>query len=267
MSRLKAALHDAVDDDELIGRRAELGGRHLDQHAARFGRGHAHLLAAELDAGRAGGAALVHAGGGVAHVDLDGLERHVELLRHDLADGDEQPVAHVHLAEEGRDGAVGVDGDVGGELVGRQRRLRALRERIVDAEQHVEADRRADRNDERAGAHQHRAAGQRRGLFHLGHDALPQPIIAAARLTALRMLTCVPQRHLRPSRALFDLGLGRLLLGREERGGRHDPAVDAVAALRHLLLDVGGLQRMRLLRRAEAGQRHDLGVADATTSA
>ena len=30
----------AVDHDELIGRRAELLGRHVEQHAARFGRGH-----------------------------------------------------------------------------------------------------------------------------------------------------------------------------------------------------------------------------------
>ena len=94
--------HRAVDDDELVSRRAELLGRHVQQHAARLGRGHAHLLAAELDAGRARCAALVHAGRGVAHVDLHGLERHVELFRHHLADGDEQAVAHVHLAEEGR---------------------------------------------------------------------------------------------------------------------------------------------------------------------
>ncbi len=135
MSRLNAALIAAVDDDELIGRRAELVGGHLEQHAARFGRGHAHLLAAELDAGRARGAALVHARRGVAHVDLDGLERHVELLGHHLADSDEQAVAHVHLAEEGRHGAVGVDGDVGRELLRRQRRLAALRERLPQAGQ------------------------------------------------------------------------------------------------------------------------------------
>ena len=129
------ALHDAVGDGERIGRQAELRRGHLDQDAARFGRGHAHLLAAELDAGGAGGAALVHAGGGVAHDHLDGLERHVEFFRHHLPDGDEQALAHVHLAEEGGDGAVGIDRDIGGELVGRQRRLgRALRERLADVE-------------------------------------------------------------------------------------------------------------------------------------
>src|SRR5262249_3632000 len=43
---------------------------------------------------------------------------------------------------------------------------------------------------------------------------------------------------------------------------RHDPAVDAVAALRYLLFDIGGLQRMGLLRRAEAGERHHPAIAD-----
>src|SRR5262245_20685448 len=59
-----------------------------------------------------------------------------------------------------------------------------------------------------------------------------------------------------------DLVLGRLLLLVEEGGGRHDPAVDAVATLRHLLLDIGLLDRVRLLGRAEAGERHYLAVAD-----
>ena len=50
-------------------------------------------------------------------IDRDGPERHVELFGDDLADGDMQAVAHVHLAEIGRDGAVGVHRDVGGQLV------------------------------------------------------------------------------------------------------------------------------------------------------
>src|SRR3954454_17663602 len=65
-----------------------------------------------------------------------------------------------------------------------------------------------------------------------------------------------------PGQRILDLGLGRLLLLVEQRGGRHDPAVDAVAALRHLLFDVGGLDWMRLLGRAEAGEGDDLAVAD-----
>src|SRR5262249_54045179 len=61
---------------------------------------------------------------------------------------------------------------------------------------------------------------------------------------------------------LLDLRVGRLLVLIEERGRRHDPAVDAVAALRHLLLDIGLLDGVRLLRRAEAGEGDDLAAAD-----
>src|SRR5712692_921457 len=36
-----------------------------------------------------------------------------------------------------------------------------------------------------------------------------------------------------------DLALARLLVVAQERRRRHDPAIDAVAALRHLLFDIG----------------------------
>src|SRR5262245_46363608 len=62
--------------------------------------------------------------------------------------------------------------------------------------------------------------------------------------------------------SVLDLGVGRLLVAIEQRRRGHDPAVDAVAALRHLLLDIGLLQRMRLFRRSEAGERDDLGPTD-----
>ncbi len=153
--------------------------------------------------------------GGVAHDDLDGLERHVEFLGHDLADGDVQAVAHVHLAEIGMHAAVGIDRDVGRQLIGGKRRLRSLRVSRVDRQHGVERHGSADRNDQRAAAEQHRAAGKRRRLFKFCHDALPQPIIVAARLTALRMLMCVPQRHLRPERAsLISASLGFFFFAR-----------------------------------------------------
>src|ERR1700751_2978617 len=61
---------------------------------------------------------------------------------------------------------------------------------------------------------------------------------------------------------VLDLRLGRLLVLIEERGRGHDPAIDAIAALRHLLFDVSRLHRMRLFRRAPAGERCDLAPAD-----
>src|ERR1700704_2626919 len=66
---------------------------------------------------------------------------------------------------------------------------------------------------------------------------------------------------LEPGKGVLDLGVRRLLLLIEQRCRSHDPAVDAVAALRNLLLDIGLLDRMRLFRRAEAGERHHLAGA------
>src|SRR5258706_12227225 len=63
---------------------------------------------------------------------------------------------------------------------------------------------------------------------------------------------------LEPGKRVPDLGVGRLRLLFQERRRGHDPAVDAVAALRHLLFDVCGLQRMRLFRRAQALERGHL---------
>ena len=206
----------AIIDRKFLGRHRQQPGRHLDQHAARFRRRHAHLLAAVLNAGGAGGAALVHRRAGVAHDHLDGLERNVEFLRHDLADGDVQPVPHIHLAEESRYAAVGIDRDVGRQLIGCQRRLGALRISRLDRQHSVERDGGADRYDQGAAAEQDRAAGEGRSLFKFCHGALPQPIIVAARLTALRMLMCVPQRHFKPeSASLISASLGFFLSRRK----------------------------------------------------
>ena len=203
LRRVARRMHYAVDDGELVGWQSKLLRRHFHQHAARFRRGDAHLPAAGLDAGRAGRAALVHAGAGVGHEHGDGLERHVELFRHDLADRDVETLAHVHLAEERGYRAVAADRDVGRKLFGHERRFGSLRESRVHAEHGIERDRRADRDHEGAAAGEHRTAGEGLRLLMLGHDRLPQPIIVAARLTARRMFMCVPQRHLIPSSAVL----------------------------------------------------------------
>src|SRR6476646_5799518 len=56
----------------------------------------------------------------------------------------------------------------------------------------------------------------------------------------------------------LDLRIRRLGIAIDQLGRRHDPAVDAVGALRDLLLEPGCLDRMRLLGRAEAGERGDI---------
>ncbi len=139
----------------------------------------------------------------------------VEFLGHHLADGDVQPMAHVHLAEKGRHAAVGVHRDVGRKLIGRERRLGALRVGLVDRQQGVERQAGADRDHQGAAAQQQRAAGERK-CFVLCHDRLPQPITAAARLTAFKMLTWVPQRHFKPeSASLISASVGFFLSRRK----------------------------------------------------
>ena len=148
LRRIARCVDDAMRHRQLIGGKAELFRRHLDQHAPRLGGGHAHLFAAFLDAGRTGRTALIDAGVGVADVQLDAGEWSIEFLRHDLPNGDRQPLSHVHFAEVGRDGAVGIDGDVGGELVGRERRFGGRG--ILGRANGLPCDRSADRDDKRA---------------------------------------------------------------------------------------------------------------------
>src|SRR6266516_3738564 len=61
---------------------------------------------------------------------------------------------------------------------------------------------------------------------------------------------------------LAHLLLGRLRNAVEDLLRGHDHAVDAIAALRRLLLDEGALQRMRVVDRAEPLDRGDVHLAD-----
>ena len=64
----------------------------------------------------------------ITHVDL--VEADVELFGDDLRHRDVEPLAHVHLAEEGLHAAVGQHGDPGIELGRHERRLASrLRQR------------------------------------------------------------------------------------------------------------------------------------------
>jgi hypothetical protein len=69
----------------------------------------------------AGGAALVARGRGIAHQHLDLVESDIELLGHDLRDRDVEPLAHVHLAEEGVHPTVGQHRDPRVELGGNKK--------------------------------------------------------------------------------------------------------------------------------------------------
>src|SRR5215471_2855604 len=84
----------------------------------------------------------------------------------------------------------------------------------------------------------------------------------------LGALDCAQDGNVRPAAALesrervAQLSVARLGVLLQVRGRGHDPAVDAIAALRHLLLDVRRLQRVGLLRRPQALQRCDLLACD-----
>src|SRR5262245_29908040 len=96
-------------------------------------------------------------------------------------------------------------------------------------------------------------------------------MISSSRHALLRTLDGAQDRHVGAATALeagkrvTQLGVARLRVLPEIRGGGHDPAIDAVAALRHLLGDVGRLQRVRLLGRAQPLDGGDALAATADT--
>src|SRR6185369_1469222 len=83
-------------------------------------------------------------------------------------------------------------------------------------------------------------------------------MIASSRHALLSTLDGAQDRNvgaaaaLEPRERIAQLRVARLWIFLQDRSGGHDPAVDTVAALRHLFLDVGGLQRVGLLGCAEA---------------
>src|ERR1700758_2736377 len=68
-----------------------------------------------------------------------------------------------------------------------------------------------------------------------------------------------PAPAFEPRKTVADLLLRGVRGVAQQRRRSHDPAVEAIAALRHLLGDESCLQRMRLVRRAEPGEGRKLG--------
>src|SRR5205809_7750547 len=83
-------------------------------------------------------------------------------------------------------------------------------------------------------------------------------MVFSSRQAGLRALDGAQDGHVRsaaalePGEGVAQLRVARLRVLREVSRGGHHPAVDAVAAPRHLLLDIRRLQRVRLGRRGEA---------------
>jgi hypothetical protein len=99
----------------------QLLGSHVQQNSARLRRRIAQRLGPRLNTQCTRCTALVERGGGIAHMDGDLLKGHVQLLGHDLADGDFQALAKIDLAVEGGDFAVRCNGNPGVQLLGGQR--------------------------------------------------------------------------------------------------------------------------------------------------
>ena len=241
--------HQAVGGDEVLGLDVEALRGKLDQRLARGGRGLPDLHAAALDAVRAGGPPLVGRERGVALDIFDLVDADAELLGGDLGDGDAQPLAEIDLAAEDGDRAVAVDGEEGIDLLGVEDPrgvAGACGEQVARARRKREADR------ERA-ALEDRAAGET-GLLHVVVMSASLPRCQHDRAQHAHMGAAAAEIAVERG---ANIGFGRLRFFAQQGGGAHDHAAGAIAALRHLLLDEGGLDRMRGRLRSEALERGD----------
>ena len=113
--------HRPVGSVEVGLRAREPRGGERDQRLTRRRRGLAELHAAAGDPVAAAGRALIGRERAVPLDHGDAVGRHAQLVAGDLAHGDAMAGAEVDLADEDRDGAVAVDGEIGVHRVGRQR--------------------------------------------------------------------------------------------------------------------------------------------------
>ena len=172
-----------------------------------------------------------------------------------------RPWPEIDLAAEDRHRAVGVDRDEAVDFARCRASCRARRRRpAAAAPTPAPAKREAD--DERAAGLQEFAARQRVGARV--HARRPSRARASPRAGSR---WCVPQRQRLPASASFASSRVAFGLPREQRRAGHHHAGDAIAALRRLLGDERRLQRMRLVRRAQALDRRHLLAGRAATPA
>ena len=177
-----AGTDDAVGDPEFLLLGTEALGRFVEKRGLGRRRRVAQLHAADLDGEAAPGRALVGRERSVALDELDHGQRHVELLGDHLQQRSRDAGAEVDLAGIDRHHALGIDREEGVDLGGCDRLARALCDCLTGSARKREAD------DQGAAALEHVASGSMNG-----HGCLPHAL--AARLTALTMRACVPQRH------------------------------------------------------------------------
>ena len=203
----------------------------LEQDLARLGAGEAQRRAALLDRLAARGLPSFGVRAGVAGDHVDARERHVELFGRDLRERGEDALPELDLAGEHRDRAVGVDAEPGiehavaVEAAGQPRRL--LRERRAAIEVKASDDAAERRLGEIAAGEGDVHVRSSPSRLAAPHDRADDAVVRAAAAEIARRA---------PSRTSASLGCG---LRVEQRLGAHDHAVDAVAALRRLLVDEG----------------------------
>ena len=180
---------------------------------------------------------------------FDLVDTNTEFLGGNLRNGDAQPLAEIDLAAVHRHGAVAVHGQKGIDLLGVEHAGRAgyalCGDAVgppVSAKPTVSApplrSARREKRDVLTGAFM--SASLSRCRHHRAHDPHMGP--AAAEVHLKRRANVV---------------LAGFAFFGQQCGRAHDHAARAVAALRHLLIDEGGLDRMRFCRRPESFERGD----------
>ena len=213
-----AAADGPGGDRELVRLDAELRRREIEQRTSRHRRGVANLHAADLDREAAECRPLIRRQRRVALDDLNPVERHVELVGHDLRQRGAHAGAEIDLA--GIDGhhAGGIDGEKGIDRSERHRLGRGgrLRERRARPSEEGEAD------DERTAALE-QVAARSDEIFAHGYLACARP---AARWTALTTRAWLPQRHRLPVSAfLMSASLGLRFVARKAAASMIMPLV------------------------------------------
>ena len=176
-------------DGQFGSRTVELLRAHFEQGMARGGRGAADVRASAGDAGAAAGSAMIGRNRGIAFDHGKAFDRDAELLSGDLLVRHLDAGAHIDAAGEERDPAVNVDSEEAVDVGGRRGLCGSLCGQVST---------KREAHDQRASGPEKIAAGEGGGIFHFG-----PPWAFAARITALKIRVCVPQRQRLPARPVF----------------------------------------------------------------
>ena len=213
----------AVLDAHRLQRHADPLRHDAEEDHPRLGAGMAQRDAAVLDREAAGGHPLVRAVRRRGRRRRDAGETHVQLVRRDLAERGQDPLAELHLARGDGDAAIGRESQPSRQAAVRRGGCPAVR-----------------------------------GLPSSPSGRKPKPRLTLSRRPgSARMIRLwLPQRQrCGSSAARIGVLVGRAVALQQRRRADED-AREAIAALPRLLRQEGGLQRMRRLGRAQPLHRH-----------